>query len=169
MQVLLGLGGNVGDVVSAFGVARAKIEQWARVEAVSRLYRTRPVGPVSQPDFVNAAMRVDAECDLSELLRRCHELEDAAGRDRMAEQRWGPRPLDIDLLLARDVVHRGPGLELPHPQLHQRLFALVPAAEAAPDWPHPLRGRTLQWLARHVASDDSRSVVEPLDSSAWER
>jgi 2-amino-4-hydroxy-6-hydroxymethyldihydropteridine diphosphokinase len=168
MQVLLGLGGNVGDVPSAFAAARSRIERWARVEVASRLYRTRPVGPVSQPDFVNAALRVHADCDLGELLRRCLQLEAAAGRERSTETRWGPRSLDVDLLLVRDAVHRGPGLELPHPRLHQRPFALVPAAEVAPDWPHPLLGRTLHWLAGQAVSADPDAVGLAPDSSHWE-
>lgn len=169
MQVVLGLGGNVGDVASAFAAARATVGLWARVVAASRLYRARPVGPVSQPDFVNAALKVQADCDLGELLRRCLQLEAAAGRDRSTEERWGPRPLDVDLLLVRDTVHRGPGLELPHPRLHQRAFALVPAAEVAPDWQHPVVGRTLQWLAGQAVSADPEAVGPAPDSPRWQR
>ena len=74
-------------------------------------------------------------------------MEAIAGRDRVTEVRWGPRPLDIDLLLIRGVIHRGPRLELPHPRLAERAFALVPAAEIVPDWIHPIVGRTLRELA----------------------
>jgi 2-amino-4-hydroxy-6-hydroxymethyldihydropteridine diphosphokinase len=123
VQVVLGLGGNQGDALSALVEARSQLGQWTRVLAASRVFRTSPVGPVAQPPFLNAALLIDSEVGPCELLDRCQELEAAAGRDRSREARWGPRALDIDLLVARDVVHRGPRLELPHPRVHERAFA----------------------------------------------
>jgi 2-amino-4-hydroxy-6-hydroxymethyldihydropteridine diphosphokinase len=160
MQVVLGLGGNVGDVAAAFAEARSRLEAWSRVVAASRLFRTAPVGTLEQPDFLNAALRLELACDLGELVARCQELESEAGRDRSTEARWGPRTLDLDLLLVRDAVHRGPRLELPHPRLHERAFALVPAAEVAPGWLHPLLGQTLDRLAERAAERD-RCAVSP--------
>ncbi len=93
------------------------------------------------------------------MLRACRELEVAAGRDRSTEQRWGPRVLDLDLLMVRDLVWRGPELELPHPGFHRRAFALVPAAELVPDWVHPLVGRTIGDLAEEALRDDPGALI----------
>jgi len=149
VRVIIGLGGNLGDPPAAFRRAIAGLGVVHRVEAVSHFYKTRPVGP-PQPDYWNGAALIDASTDLLELLRLCHELEAAAGRHREGAEHWGPRPLDLDLLLAEGVVHRGPRLVLPHPELHRRAFALVPAAELAPAWIHPLIGKTLAELAEET-------------------
>ena len=146
MDVVLGLGGNLGDPPSEFGSACARLAQRHRVVTLSSLYRSRAIGP-SQPDFFNQAVLLEVEHHPVEILEECQEMEAIAGRDRVTEVRWGPRPLDIDLLLIRGVIHRGPRLELPHPRLAERAFALVPAAEIVPDWIHPIVGRTLRELA----------------------
>lgn len=168
MQLVLGLGGNLGDVLSALLTARSQLARWARVLAASRVFRTAPVGQVAQPLFLNAALLVEGSLSPRELLARCLELEAAAGRDRAREVRWGPRPLDIDLLMARDLVRRGPRLALPHPRLHERAFALVPAAEVAAEWLHPLLGRTLSELAEDAIRRDPAAEVEPVANERWQ-
>jgi len=167
VQLVLGLGGNLGDVLSALLTARSQLARWARVLAASRVFRTAPVGPVAQPPFLNAALLVEGGLSPRELLARCLELEAAAGRDRAREVRWGPRPLDIDLLMARDLVRRGPSLALPHPRLHERAFALVPAAEVAAEWRHPLLGRTLSELAEDAIRRDPTALVETVGTGRW--
>jgi 2-amino-4-hydroxy-6-hydroxymethyldihydropteridine diphosphokinase len=167
VRVVLGLGGNLGDPLRALVEARSRISSWATVLAASRVLRTSPVGPIAQAPFLNAALLIDGDCSPSELLGRCHELEAAAGRDRVREARWGPRALDIDLLVARDVVHRGPRLKLPHARFHERAFALVPAAEVAGEWCHPLLGRTLAELAADALRRDPGAVVEVLADGCW--
>jgi 2-amino-4-hydroxy-6-hydroxymethyldihydropteridine diphosphokinase len=168
MDVVVGLGGNVGSVAASLAAARSKIAEWARVRSASRLFRTSPVGLPDQPAFLNAALRIGIGCTFGELVDRCQELERAAGRDRSTETRWGPRPLDIDLLVARDAVHRGLRLELPHARFHERAFALVPAAEVAPDWRHPLLGETLLQLAERALEREHGAVLEVLDSGLWQ-
>ena len=133
--------------------------------ACAKLYRTRPIGP-SQPDFLNSAVRLEGDGGLSRLLDECRAAESAAGRNRAAEMRWGPRTLDIDVLLVRDGVRRGPLLEVPHPRFHERAFAILPAADVAQRWIHPLLGRTVGQLAVDLGRD-SLDGVEAIDSRGW--
>lgn len=146
ISTVLGLGANRGDPVATFGGALDRLADHGRIGAASELWRTCPVGP-SQPDYSNAAVLFEWSGSPASLLALCREIETAEGRDRSTEERWGPRTLDIDLLMVRDLVWRSPTLVLPHPRLHERPFALVPAAEVAPRWLHPLLGRTVGELA----------------------
>ncbi|RLE29163.1 MAG: 2-amino-4-hydroxy-6-hydroxymethyldihydropteridine diphosphokinase [Acidobacteria bacterium] len=159
MNIIIGLGGNVGDVQTAFNQAVKALGENGEITVLVRssLYRTAAVGP-EQPSFLNTAIMVTAEISARNLLSLCHQIEAAAGRDRSREKRWGPRVLDLDLLISDSVVCRGPFLELPHPRLAERAFALIPAAELAPEWTHPLKGRTLAELAKRVLAEDMGAV-----------
>jgi 2-amino-4-hydroxy-6-hydroxymethyldihydropteridine diphosphokinase len=143
----------------AFSECLASLAAEGQVVDVSRLWRTRAIGP-PQPDYLNAAALVEWPAGPRALLARCLELEAAAGRQRSAETRWGPRTLDIDLLLAESVVCRGPMLTLPHPRLYERRFALEPAAETAPNWTHPLLGRTIAKLAEEAREREPDAILE---------
>jgi 2-amino-4-hydroxy-6-hydroxymethyldihydropteridine diphosphokinase len=145
MRILVGFGGNVGDVELAFARAAAALARHTLVVGRSGLWCSTPVGP-PQPRFWNAVMALEWERHPLELLALCQCLESAAGRDRGTEPRWGPRPLDLDLLIAPQLVMTGPSLELPHPSLHQRRFALLPACELAPELLHPRLHATLAEL-----------------------
>ena len=162
VRLVLGLGGNVGDTRRIFSNCLTSLADRAFVLEISQLWRTRAVGP-PQPDFLNAAAVIDWPGTLRSLLDRCWELESEGGRTRSTESRWGPRPLDLDLLLARDVVCRGPSLELPHPRFHERRFALEPAAEVAPRWVHPFAGLTIEELAEQARSREPDAVIEVLN------
>jgi len=146
VRMLIGLGGNQGDVQDAFSAAVAAVAARAEVLARSALWRSEAHGP-PQPDYLNAAVLLDTGAHPSEVLALCRRIEAEAGRDRTRERRWGPRPLDLDLLMAPGVVIETPALILPHPRLAERLFALAPAVELAPDWVHPRLHRTLADLA----------------------
>jgi 2-amino-4-hydroxy-6-hydroxymethyldihydropteridine diphosphokinase len=161
VHLLIGLGGNIGDPEGTLRRALVSLNEEYRVVAVSRLYRTRPVGS-EQPDFSNVAAVIELRRSLPALLATCHRLEEESGRNRSRERRWGPRALDIDLLLAEGVVCRGRKLVLPHPRLHERVFALAPAAEVAPEWTHPLLGRTVRRLADDARERDPGAIVEVL-------
>lgn len=152
VRILLGLGGNVGDVRDAFVRAAAALEARFGPLERSSLWRSAPVGP-AQPEYLNAALLARIDCHPLRLLAICQALESGAGRDRAAEPRWGPRPLDLDLLISPDAVIESPGLTLPHPRLHERAFALFPAAELAPGWLHPRLRRTLSALAAEHGRD----------------
>jgi 2-amino-4-hydroxy-6-hydroxymethyldihydropteridine diphosphokinase len=157
LRILIGLGANLGDPPSAFGVAIGELSKRHRVVASSSIYGSRPVGP-AQPDFHNMAVLLEVGCAALALLDECQQLEQAAARNRDQEERWGPRPLDIDLLMVRNLVHRGPRLELPHPRFSQRAFAVIPAAEIAPDWVVPFDGRTIEERAGILTNRDPRAV-----------
>ena len=142
MRLLIGLGGNLGDVAAALAAAADGLARRCRIAGRSSVWQTAPVGP-PQPEYLNAALLVDTEVDPLRLLACTQRLEVEAGRDRAAEVRLGPRPLDVDLLVALELVVEGPALTLPHPFLAARRFALLPACELAPAWVHPRLHRTL--------------------------
>lgn len=115
-----------------------------RVVAVSRLYATEPHGRARQPWFLNLAVRIETQASPRELLLLAKRLEARAGR--VAAGRWGPRRLDVDILLIGDRVVSEPDLVIPHPSLPARRFCLVPAAEVAGEAPVPPEGRTVAQL-----------------------
>lgn len=134
-DVLIALGGNLGDVRTTFDRAVAMLCDGIKVRLTARSseYRTPPWGVEDQPAFVNACLRVATELAPHALLAEARRVETALGRDRTHETRWGPRPIDIDLIAYDDVRICDPELELPHPRLFERAFVLVPLAEIAPD------------------------------------
>jgi 2-amino-4-hydroxy-6-hydroxymethyldihydropteridine diphosphokinase len=134
-EVLLGLGGNIGDVRTTFGRAVAMLcaDGAVRLLARSSDYRTPPWGIVDQPAFINAVIMVATSLDPRALLARALSVERTLGRERANERRWGPRAIDIDILAYDDLVMGEPDLTLPHPHLFERGFVLLPLAEIAPD------------------------------------
>jgi 2-amino-4-hydroxy-6-hydroxymethyldihydropteridine diphosphokinase len=134
-EALLALGGNVGDVRATFERAIAMLCDDGTVRLVTRSsdYRTPPWGVADQPAFINGVIVVATSLDPRALLARAQGIERALGRNRSSEPRWGPRPIDIDVLAYDDVTLREPDLTLPHPRLFERAFVLVPLAEIAPD------------------------------------
>ncbi len=119
------------------------------ITAVSRLRETAPWGPVEQPAFLNGALELETELEPERLLGALLDVERRLGRrrDSPTAERWGPRVIDLDLLLYGDVVVDGPGLTVPHPHLHERRFALEPLAELAPDAVVPGLGTVSALLA----------------------
>ena len=150
----VGLGGNLGDAVTTLRRARHALAKLARTKlvCVSSLYRTPAWGMEQQADFINGAAMLESGLDARELLQALLAVERDFGRERAAAGRWGPRTLDLDLLLYGDVVIDEPGLQVPHPQLHARAFALVPLLEIAPDILIPGQGRARDALSRLDAS-----------------
>lgn len=123
----------------------------SRLLARSRLYRSAPWGVTEQPGFVNAAAELETTLAPRQLLDSLLDIERTAGRDR-GGPRWGPRVLDLDLLLYGNLQCEDPGLTLPHPRLHERAFVLLPLNELAPDFEVPSRGRVRELLARMDSS-----------------
>jgi 2-amino-4-hydroxy-6-hydroxymethyldihydropteridine diphosphokinase len=133
-EVLLALGGNVGDVRATLDRAEAMLSEAddLRVLARSSDYRTPPWGVTDQPDFINRCLVVGTALPPLALLDRVQAVERALGRDRERERRWGPRTADIDILAYGDLALDDPRLTLPHPRLFERAFVLAPLAEIAP-------------------------------------
>lgn len=136
-RAFLGLGGNLGDVAARFDAAIALLGAADGVEIRRRsaLWRTPPWGDPDQPPFLNACLEITTTLPPLALLRLCLDVERRLGRDRQAPdaRRWGPRPIDIDLLDMAGVTLDTPELVLPHPRLGERAFALAPLVELAPD------------------------------------
>jgi 2-amino-4-hydroxy-6-hydroxymethyldihydropteridine diphosphokinase len=146
-QGYLGLGSNLGkpvqNLLSAFRqIARAP---GIRLTACSGLYRSPPWGLTRQPEFVNAVARIDTSLDADVLLERLLSIESALGRQRTGD-RWGPRVIDVDLLLLDDLVIDSETLQVPHPRMHLRAFVLLPLLELLPDCNIPGIGRAEQCL-----------------------
>lgn len=134
VDACIGLGANIGDAAGNVRRAIAALERLpsTRLLAASRLYRTPAWGVTGQPDFVNAAARIETGLAPRVLLDALLDIERQAGRERGDAPRWGPRVLDLDLLLYGDASIDEPGLRVPHPHLHERAFVLLPLAEIAP-------------------------------------
>jgi 2-amino-4-hydroxy-6-hydroxymethyldihydropteridine diphosphokinase len=134
LDVVVGLGSNLGDRLQHLRDACARIAETYEVIARSAVYETAPIGP-AQPDYLNAAIRLRTDGTLEELLTTLLAIEASHGRVRTKENRWGPRTLDLDILWARGVTYESPRLTVPHPRLHERAFALLPLYDVAPDAP----------------------------------
>lgn len=148
----IGLGSNLDNPVARIASALQSI---SRIPATTLLrcssrYRSRPQGPPDQPDYINAVAEIDTLLTAEKLLECLQAIEQQQGRVRT--QRWGPRTLDLDLLLFGDTVLRSDTLTVPHPEMHRRAFVLYPLHEIAPDIEIPGHGRIGQ-LLREVDPD----------------
>ncbi len=134
-RAYLGLGSNLGDRGAQLQFALDGLaERAGRVVAISPVYETEPVGGPAQPDFLNAVVAIETSLSPRELLGVAKGLETEAGRPAPEPgQRWGPRPLDIDILMVGDDRVDEPDLVVPHPRIHQRAFVLAPLADVAPE------------------------------------
>lgn len=157
----VGLGANLGDPRQQLREALKRLNAADEVEVVrvSSFYRNPPLGPADQPWYVNAAARLRTRLSAEELLRLLQQVEAAMGRVR--GPRWGPRPIDLDLLLYNGEVIFTPNLVVPHPEMHRRAFVLAPLAEIAPQAWHPV----LKKSARELLSEldpAARAALQPI-------
>ncbi len=158
--VYLGLGSNLGDREGLLRAALGALAPFVSVQRVSSLYDTAPQLMEDQPRFLNAAVSGTTSLDPLPLLHAVKAIETSLGR--VPGPRYGPRPVDIDLLLVDDLVLATPELTIPHPRLAERAFALMPLAEIAPAARHPRLGLTIAELAAAVAGTGDVRRVGPL-------
>ncbi len=161
----LGLGANLGDRLTTLDRAARLLAETPGVvvEASSRVWETAPVGGPPQPDYLNAVVRIRTSLSPRELLDRCQEIERQLGRDRQVEVRWGPRPIDIDILLfAGLIVDEPPDLVVPHPRMTERAFVLLPLLEIEPDLTLPDGRRLLDLPLGPDAAGGAHPAFPPL-------
>jgi 2-amino-4-hydroxy-6-hydroxymethyldihydropteridine diphosphokinase len=132
-RVFVALGSNLCDREANLELALLRLDEELGLVACSTFVETDPVGVTDQPKFLNAVAELDTSTPPRELLERLLRIEREFGRDRSQEQRWGPRTLDLDLLLYGDETIDEPGLTVPHPRLHERIFVLEPLNELDPE------------------------------------
>ena len=167
----LGLGSNLGDRLAVMSAAVAALDDHPRIQVdfpggVTSLYETSPVGgPPDQPPYLNSALRVRTSLAPLALLDTVLSIETSLGRVR--RERWGPRLIDIDLLLYDDVVLEHQRLTLPHPRLHERRFVLEPLCEIAAEVTHPLFQVTLAELLRRLGVQRAEDKAALTADSGW--
>lgn len=159
LDCVIGLGANLGERQATLSAAVRAIAALGRISAVSALYKTAPVGGPSQPDFLNAAVRLEYRGEPGALLEALLGIERHFGRER--RERWGPRVLDLDLLWIDGVQVRTATLEVPHPRLVERTFALDPLLDVCPAATEPHTGRPYRSF-RAALSDDGIQRIEQI-------
>ena len=160
---VIGLGANLGQRRRTLERAVHALDGLGRRIALSALYETRPLGP-PQPDFLNAAVRLETELGLVELLNRLKSLERELGRTQA--ERWGPRVLDLDILFAVGVTLNEPALTVPHPGLAERAFALAPMLDVLPEAVDPASGEPYAERLERLGSEGIREL-DGSQRGAW--
>ncbi len=152
--IYLSLGTNLGQRQQNLLRALAGLDEEMVITAVSPIYQTPPWGMTNQPDFLNLCLSATTKLAPLPLLHFTQRLEQWLGREETV--RWGPRLIDIDILFYDDLVWCSPELTIPHPQIGQRAFVLIPLADIAPDLVHPQTGQTVRQMATAV---DAAGVI----------
>lgn len=156
--VYLGIGSNLGERKTNCIEAIRLLEENPFIAVIKRssFYETEPVGVENQPSFINCVIGIETTLDSMRLLDVCHGIEESLERERV--DKWGPRTIDIDILLFYDKVVKDKVLRIPHPLMHERGFVLIPLAEIAPEAIHPILKKRIKGLLR--AMKDRHSVVK---------
>jgi 2-amino-4-hydroxy-6-hydroxymethyldihydropteridine diphosphokinase len=157
-QCAIALGSNLGDSLSILEGSLKILSRTPKItlKSHSSWYRTAPVGP-PQPDYFNGCALLEVQLLPEELLETLLDIERQFHRVR--HERWGPRTLDLDLLLYDDLILSKPNLQIPHPRMRERAFVLVPLAEIAPDWIDPVSKKAIAQLLEEV---DCSGVMQQL-------
>lgn len=161
-QVYLGLGANLGDPQQHLvqGITQLSAHPALTLDRVSRLYRSRPMGPIDQPDYLNAVVSVQTSLEPECLLDLCQTIEQLHQRERL--RHWGERTLDIDILLYGDMVINTPRLMIPHVGIALRDFVLLPLADLAPELMIPILGQSVSTLLDQCPSFGATPLSVPL-------
>lgn len=168
MQILLGLGSNVGERGEHLHRAIDEIEQGiGHISCLSSVHETDPVlHPLhptrDQARFLNMVVQVETQQDPTSILQCIQDIEQRLGRER-SDVPWSPRTIDIDLIAADDAVLAMPGLVLPHPEMHRRPFVLEPLREIAPAWRHPVTGLSIDDMLRELRPDRPTTIIGVLN------
>ena len=154
-------GSNIGDRLSYIQNAILSLSktQGITLQKISSLYKTAPVGYDAQADFLNCVVAIETCLSPLTLLHIIKDIETQVGRQHRA--RWGPREIDMDILIYEDVCLNTSTLIIPHPEMHHRRFVLVPFSEIVPDLVHPVFNETIQTLLNRL--EDDKSVVKCKD------
>ncbi len=147
-RVCLSLGSNLGNREANLDAAVSRLATQVRIDALSSLYETDPMGVEEQPAFLNRVVTGTTRLLPADLLKLVKHIEREIGR--VETFRWGPRLIDIDIVLFGDLVLSTADLTIPHPEMHHRAFVLVPLAELAPDTTHPVSGKSMAELRDEV-------------------
>jgi len=157
-RAFIGLGSNVGQREKFLNRAIAELKnvRQTRIVWTSSVYETDPVGMPDQPKFLNAAAEIETQLGPKELCAEVKAIEQKLGRT--STERWGPREIDVDVLLYDGLVFQDDEVTVPHPEMEKRKFVLIPLKEIAPDLVHPISGMTMEELAS--ACKDAGRVVQ---------
>jgi len=159
-KILISIGSNMGERTDN---CRGAIDALVALDGLSVLkessfYETMPWGKINQQDFINCAVLVESDIAPLNLLEKLKEIEFNIGSNH--EERWGPRLIDLDLVIYADVVMESEILTLPHKFAHERAFVMIPAAEIAPEMIHPLLGKSVRQLAEGLAGEGQVRRIE---------
>jgi len=167
-RAYLSIGSNLGGRAENCIIAVARLAHKLQVLKISDIYETEPWGTAEtaadQPEFMNVAVEIETRLDPHELLEACKRIEDMMGRE--PGERWGPRVIDLDILLYEDRVMEDDDLVLPHPRMHERRFVLQPLADIAPGVRHPVLNKTAAELLGDLGSGGGRVRKVGMDSES---
>lgn len=165
--VYIGIGSNLGDKVDQCEKAISEILKVDRHTLLSKssLFKTKPIGYTSQDWFVNGVIKIETDLDAGELLRRLKEIEYRLGRRETL--RWGPRTIDLDILLFDEEVIRSENIQVPHPSMHERQFVLIPLAEIDRDLIHPVLKKSIGHLLEDLKEDQGVEKIERPEPDRW--
>jgi len=158
-RVFLALGTNLGDLPVNLAKAITMVAEFSTVVQRSPIYETAPMYLTDQPRFLNMAVEIETDLDPGDLLKRLKQVETDLGREPGV--RYGPRVIDLDILLYDDQVLNAPNLKIPHPGIPERAYVLRPLCDIAPQVVHPVSGRTMETLLSYFPE---KADVEPYDA-----